>query len=138
MLDIYVASKIHHAKYLIGVRQNLLKQDININSRWLYQAQYEETSTPDLYKIFWGIDFTDIHNSNAVLIYAEEGDKLRGALVEAGIAIALNKPVIVIGDHLDYGTWQHHQGVYRAKTFDEAIFILKSMFHSVHMIAGEI
>lgn len=55
-----------------------------------------------------------------VLVYAEEGEHLRGALVEAGMAIALGKTVLVIGDHPDFGTWQHHPKVIHAADLDQA------------------
>lgn len=55
-----------------------------------------------------------------MLVYAEEGEHLRGALVEAGMAIALGKIVLVIGSHPDFGTWQHHPNVMHAADLDHA------------------
>jgi hypothetical protein len=55
-----------------------------------------------------------------VLVYAEDGEHLRGALIEAGMAIALGKRVIVVGDHPDFGTWQHHPNVAYATDLSHA------------------
>lgn len=62
----------------------------------------------------WLDDFTDIQRADAVLLLCPEPEEhLRGALVEAGYALALNKPVYVCGKHADLGTWQHHPMVQR-------------------------
>jgi hypothetical protein len=53
------------------------------------------------------------------VVFAEGDDHLRGALIEAGVAIALHKTVIVVGQHPDYGTWQWHSSVRRVRDFEE-------------------
>ncbi|MFA9261732.1 MAG: hypothetical protein ACEQSB_00005, partial [Undibacterium sp.] len=65
-------------------------------------------------------DHEDVSTADCVIVYAEKGEHLRGALVEAGIALALKVPVMVIGDHPDYGTWQYHPGVIRYATIEDA------------------
>lgn len=54
-------------------------------------------------------------------------EKLRGGLVEAGMALAMQKTVIVIGKDDDYGTWQYHPNVYRCETFDDARILLRAL-----------
>jgi hypothetical protein len=40
------------------------------------------------------------------------------------MGIAYGKHVIVVGDHPDYGTWQYHPQVHRAKDLTEAKILL--------------
>lgn len=97
------------------------------HARWL---KHNEIGTPDLKEYagrFWLEDQQDVKCADAVLVYAEEGEHLRGALVEAGMAIAFTIPVIVVGEHPDYGTWQYHPRVERAKNIEEAGEMLKHL-----------
>lgn len=82
---------------------------------------------PDQAEVFWQHDIEDVTSADAVLVYAEAGEHLRGALVEAGAAIALGKPVIVVGTHADYGTWQYHPLVHRVADLDGARELLQTM-----------
>lgn len=72
--------------------------------------------TPENAANFWKIDEADVLVSDIVLVYAVDGDVLRGALVEAGMAIAYGVPVAVVGTSESYGTWQYHPMVKRFET----------------------
>lgn len=130
-MKIYFASKLSHAKYFKRIRDEWAVDGIDINSRWLDQATLEldgpQLSSHDFH-IFWLVDEEDVRQADALILYAEPADKLRGALIEAGFAIALGKLVIVIGDHPDFGTWQHHPMVTRADTLDHARMMLLRRF----------
>ncbi len=78
---------------------------------------------------FWQENEQDIITADYLLVYVESGDHLRGALVEAGIAIANRVRVIVVGDHPDYGTWKYHPNVEWADDMDEALMIISKKFH---------
>jgi hypothetical protein len=125
MIRVYTASKITTAP----LWRELSKQwpHVMFHARWL---KHNEIGTPDLKEYagrFWQEDEQDVKCADAVLVYAKEGEHLRGALVEGGMAIAFKIPVIVIGEHTDYGTWQYHPCVERVKTLDEAGEMLKHM-----------
>ena len=122
MIRIYVASKIKHAEMFRVFRRDWAVDGIDIQARWLDHAKEEidGTTGPEDFKIEWLVDEEDVINAKAMIIYAEPNDKLRGALVEAGIGIASGIFVIVVGEHLDYGTWQHHPLVHHAKTLRHA------------------
>lgn len=102
---IYTASKLCHASMWKELRGKW--PEVFFTARW-----------PDLVgrvpddgrnaQIFWLHDIADIRKADAVLLYAETGEHLRGALVEAGAALGLGKQVICVGDHPDYGTWRKH------------------------------
>ena len=79
-------------------------------SRWPYLIG-KIPDRPEHAVNFWDDDFADIERCDVLVVYTEEDDKLRGALVEVGYALALNKKVIVIGDYPDFGTWRHSKNV---------------------------
>lgn len=128
MIKVYIASKLNYAKQFRNYRTDWKVDGIDLHARWFDQAHIEQNSnpTPEDFHIFWLVDEEDVKTSQALILYAQENDKLRGALVEAGIAIAHGILVIVIGDHPDYGTWQYHPLVAKADSFDHAkIMILR-------------
>jgi nucleoside 2-deoxyribosyltransferase len=120
MKRVYFASKLQHA----SMWNNLKDPRIHAHARWLKHIEYGTKETSSNARIFWEEDLEDIASSDFVVVYAEEGEHLRGALVEAGMAIALKIPVILIGDHPDYGTWQHHRNVVKFDTLEEAFFYI--------------
>lgn len=123
MLRIYTASKLKHAaKWRQLCEDNAV---LYAHARWLKHSRMQTPDTPENAKTFWLQDEQDVKDADVVLVYAESDDKLRGALVEAGIAIACGIPVIVVGEHEDYGTWQYHPGVRRMPSLASVIDFLK-------------
>ena len=107
-MKIYFASKIKHAKKWRDFA--LDNPTVHMVSRWPYLEHFTP-DTEEYARNFWEADFLDIKSCDALVVYGEEGDHLRGALVEVGFALAHNKPVYVVDEHDDYGTWQYHDGV---------------------------
>ena len=131
MIKVYIASKLSYAKRFRDLREIWGMRGVDLHARWFDQAELEHVNhelTPHDFHVFWLVDEEDVRQSDAVILYAENGDRLRGALVEVGMAIALGKLVIVIGDHPDYGTWQHHPVVTRADSLDHAFTMLERRF----------
>jgi len=125
MLRVYTASKLKHAdKWRALCGDNL---HIQCHARWLKHCAIGTPDTPEHAVEFWMQDEQDVKDADAVLVFAEGEDHLRGALVEAGMAIAYGVPVIVVGDHPDYGTWQHHPGVQKMDDLPSALAYLKSL-----------
>ena len=103
-VKIYVASKMKHADAVKAVQ--LHKVGLTFTNRW----HFMETVIPetaDHAANFWENDFDDIDAADAVVVYGEPGDHLRGALIEAGYGIARGKPVFLCGETDSFGTWQH-------------------------------
>ena len=120
MTKVYMASKLRHSAML---RELVLSRtDICFTARWPY-FEHQVPDTKEHASHFWSHDFNDVTYAEVVVVYAEQDDKLRGALVEVGYALALGKPVIVIGDHADYGTWRHANNVRRALDIKEALMM---------------
>lgn len=129
MFRVYTASKLKHAPMWKHIHDT--HPDIYFHARWLKHTLTLKTpDTPENAEEFWFQDEEDVKHSDAVFVYAESEDHLRGALVEAGMGIAYGVPVFVIGKHVDYGTWQYHSGVYRVGTVEEAIEKLKELNHA--------
>lgn len=123
MMRVYTASKLGQAP-----RWRKLQQEwphVIFHARWLRHVELGTPDTPDNAARFWVEDEEDARTADALLIYAEPHEHLRGALVEAGIAIANKVRVIVVGTHDDYGTWQYHPNVMRAHDFNDASRILQ-------------
>ena len=118
MTKIYIASRMHHAP----VWRNLyaLYPDIHVESRWPFLEPFIDPTPANAAK-FWEDDLVDISHSDYLIVYAESGEKLRGALVEAGMALALGIPVLLIGDSDSNGTWQHLKLVKKFPTLEAAI-----------------
>lgn len=122
MIKVYIASKLNYAEQFRGYREGWKKEGIDLHARWFDQAKVEQQSEvhPDDFHVFWLVDEEDVKIADAIIVYGAPNDKLRGALVEAGMAIAFGKLVIVVGESPDYGSWQYHPLVTRASSFEHA------------------
>jgi hypothetical protein len=130
MIKVYIASKLKYAEQFRSMRLAWEMEGIDLHARWFDQAIYELEGevSKDEFHVFWLVDEEDVKVSDALIIYGEKEDKLRGALVEAGIALAQGKMIIVIGDSPDFGTWQYHPVVIRASSFEHAKSLLRKRF----------
>jgi nucleoside 2-deoxyribosyltransferase len=130
MLKVYTASKLHKAETWMQLCAD--NDHVFFHARWLKHIRIGTPDTEKNAKEFWLQDEQDVRDADVVLVWGDEGHHLRGALVEAGIAIATGVPVIVIGDHPDYGTWQYHPGVTRAPNINVALDYLRSIKPRYH------
>lgn len=118
MARVYMASKMHHAEKWRALYSH--HPEIHVVNAWCFLEPFVDASDANARK-FWQDDFDDIARCHAVIVYAEPGENLRGALVEAGIGLGLDKTIIVVGDHPDYGTWQHHPSVHKSSSIEAAL-----------------
>lgn len=124
MVAIYGASKLKHAEMWLDLRIEF--PWIDWTARWPdIVGKWEDTS--DNAQCFWQVDFEDVAKADYVFCYGQLTDHLRGALVEAGIALGLGRWVIVIGQSPDFGTWQYHPHVLRCNDMAEAIRMAEYM-----------
>ena len=117
MPRVYIASCVGHAELWRKVHET---PDIHFVSRWPFLEPFVDPTALNSRKI-WLDDMADVRACHALIVYAVEGVHLRGALVEAGAALALGRMVIVVGEHPDYGFWQHHPNVTHVATFENAL-----------------
>lgn len=116
-LRIYTASKLKHAEWWRELRRTW--DEFDWVARWPVDHCGNIPDTDTFARWFWMQDVEDVARCDVLVLFAEGDDHLRGGLVEAGVAIALHKTVIVVGQHKDYGTWQWHSSVRRVADFDQ-------------------
>jgi hypothetical protein len=133
MIKVYIASKLHYADKFQKLRATWKNDSIDLHARWHDQAALEHEGhslSPEDFHIFWSVDEEDVKMSDAIILYGESHDKLRGALVEAGMAIGAGILTILVGDCPDFGTWQHHPVVVKADSLEHARTMLLRRFRT--------
>lgn len=110
---IYIASKVKHAQRWLDLKA----KGYPFNSRWLTAPN---DMTPEQYAELWGKISQDVMIADALILYVELGEVLKGALIEMGMAMANNTPVYVVGEYPGF-TAIHCGGVTVCKTLDEAL-----------------
>lgn len=130
-IRVYGASKLKDSKVWLTMRDDYA-DDVELVSRWPTEFAGKVPDTPEFARKFWTIDEEDVRNCEVLFIFPPTNPHapLRGALVEAGMAIALGKPVFVIGKCPDYGTWQYHPLVLRVDTLWHAVQKAKELVRS--------
>lgn len=103
------------------------KQGMHITSTWIDEAQPGETK--NLGEL-WARISQEINKSDAVMFYVEpEEFPLKGALIEAGMALAYTKPIFLIAPgctftHPSYrpiGSWINHHLVTTFDSIEDAL-----------------
>lgn len=117
-ISVYTASKLHHAMLWKALR--IEWPDISWTARWPIEMAGIIEDTPANAENFWAIDLEDVRAADVVLVYGEKGENLRGALVEAGMGLALGKKILCVGENENFGTWQYHKLCARVSGLDEA------------------
>lgn len=116
-IALYTSSKLRHADMLRGFAGT---DGFYFTARWIWTADLHSHQTRPAAQ--WQQDnFADIARSEAVLVYVEHGEHLKGGLIEAGVAMAYGLPIFVIGAHEDYSKWQYHPLVHRCATLPGAL-----------------
>lgn len=110
-MKVYVASKLNHAEMWKNYRANWAPE-IEVISTWIDNYDPDDLGVNTEFAAGWSQNLIEVRSCDVVLCYGERSDQLRGALVEAGAALGLGKPVIGVGDSESFGTWKHHPNVY--------------------------
>lgn len=108
---IYIASKAIHRPMWRYLRD---RWDFHIISTWIDTPDEFIGVTDEVnldYTKLWLSCVNDVRNCDVLVMYVEEGERMKGALIELGIALGLGKEVIVTGPVGDNGTWHHHPKV---------------------------
>ena len=87
---LYVASKVKHAE----MWRKLRKSGESIVSTWIDEAG--EGQTTDYGELAVRC-LSEIGTATALILYCEPGETLKGALMEAGVALASGVPVYCVG-----------------------------------------
>lgn len=109
------------AAHLVKPHMDFFSSTIDFTSTWVDALLGGAVETPDSAKLFWQQDYNEIQASDYLFLWCPLALRLRGALVEVGMAITLGKPVFVAGNHADYSTWQYHPQVHRFSHWDQGL-----------------
>lgn len=123
-MTIYAASKVKHAQMWLALRAS----GVPIHSTWIDEARDKESpSLPDL----WSRCIREASTADALIVYVEDGDRLKGGLVEIGAALGAGIPVYVVTRGYDaladtelvaqLGSWVRHDLVCRAASIESAV-----------------
>lgn len=125
MIRVYPSSKVRHAHMWRRLQEDI--PHVFFNARWIKRAEKESDLQGDDFRDLWSECKEDVMDSDALLVYAEDGDHLKGALVEVGMAIANDIRVVLVTtdeNRLAYGTWIHADNVEWVTTLEEAMSLL--------------
>ncbi len=111
-VKIYGASKVRHASLWLAAKQN----GYNIISTWIYEAGAGQSKS---LKELSERCIQEVKDSDVVIVFAEPNDKLKGAFIEMGVALAFYKPVFYVGELT--GAFSHHPLVIKFKNADAAL-----------------
>lgn len=127
---VYFASKLRHAELWRLMRHNY-SHLFEVTSRWIDIEDVMETERaagPSDFRRFWITDIQDIQRSDFVLVYQQADDILKGAIAEAGAAIALGKLVLAVNLETTH-TWTYHPLVIRLVDLEEAKQFFRHIQH---------
>jgi len=130
---VYGASKLDYAAQWRDLADRWSPK-VDLHARWPTQFYGNMEDTPENARVFWTADIEDVMRSDAVLVVADLYFQrpLRGALIEAGVALGQGKPVFVVGESKCYGTWQYFPGVIRCKDIEHALDEIVSRWIPAH------
>lgn len=113
---IYIASKAKHRPRWREFRDVM---GYDIISQWI-DTDDEFTENPEGldYTKLWQACIQDVKDCDVLVLYVEEGEHLKGALVELGVALGLRKEIVMTGPIGDNGTWHNHDKV---EVYDKSI-----------------
>lgn len=141
-LPIYVASRASVPERAAMWRR-FRAQGVAITSSWIDEDGEEQTE--DLANL-WTRIVSEIEQANVVVLYAESGDfPLKGAFIEAGIALGMGKHVFVCLPDVELdprscrpiGSWINHPRVSRIDDINGAVKIATSFSYSTITFCDE-
>lgn len=113
-IGVYIASKTKHAPKWKALRES----GVPIISTWIDEAGIGETKC---FTDLWRRCIDEAKNAERMIVYAEDGDELKGALVEVGAALAGGTPVYVVGKVEPLKTARNHRLVTEVSSLEEAL-----------------
>ena len=113
MTGIYMASKTVHAPRWRRLRD---ETGLPIISTWIDEAGKGETAC---FTDLWRRCVDEASSADAVIVYREPGEVLKGAFVEVGAALAVGTEVYAVG--CDEFSFVHHAGVVRCDHLAQAL-----------------
>ncbi len=137
---IYSASKIWHNVRWCDLRD---KHGFNIIARWINVecGTYENPTgakqlTPTEKTQLWIECEEDVRNADMTVVYGEQRDELRGAVVEFGMALGSGNPVYFIGANPFFGANSHSDAAYMHHPLVQRVHTAKFADGSYDYLSG--
>lgn len=125
-VKVAIASKLRHASKFVELRR-AEQGNVYITSRWPIAAGMGSEALRPTHD--WLSDnFADIERCDFLLVYVEDGEHLKGGLIEVGYAVAHGKRVFLAGQHEDYSHYQHDRTRFeRCHSIQDAVDRMKNI-----------
>jgi len=125
---VYCASKLFRAKLWRDWKSNLSPRDFTFVSTW-HDNENVEKDEQDYMKCYegWTKNIHQILDADHMVVFANDGDRLNGTLVEIGIALSHHVEVHLCGS-FQWGTWRFQ---------DVVAPPWKSLYHAFNDIYGK-
>jgi hypothetical protein len=107
---VYGASKLSTWRLWLTLREDSDWAFVDWTASWPLKVDQEESAGPQEFGIAWETDLREIRSSDFVMLVYDEG--IKGALVEAGMAMGIGTRVITVGLPAEH-TWSYHPLVTR-------------------------
>lgn len=115
-MKVYVAGHTHQAHQIYTWGK---ESGHRLISSWLDLVMNERAETPANSKAFWQNNISEVQDADVVVVFTDPEHPLRGALVEVGVGLASEIPVVIVGEHDSFGSWRHHPLVYNVDRLDQ-------------------
>lgn len=115
----YVAAKYCDRDAVRIVYGDLIDRGHSITCDWTNHDIYPEDAPLEKKAEFAIDDIEGVRNADAVIAIFIEERHQRGALIEIGAALALGKPVMIVGEHEASSTLLQHPLITRFKTIGD-------------------
>lgn len=120
-MKIYTASKTKHADKWLQLRES----GVNVISTWIDEAGVG--ASPDLADLCERC-IKEALSCDAMIVYSEDGDYLKGAFIEMGVALTAPIPIVLVGPVLSEGSvFTHHPSVFQTDTIENAVVFIHNM-----------
>jgi nucleoside 2-deoxyribosyltransferase len=97
-MRVYIASDIKYARRWIALREKLYPR-VAIVSTWIdFLKDGEPKASAQVVKESWDNNIKDVLLCDVLILFVQPGDSMRGSCFEAGVAFAMGKRVIFVGD----------------------------------------
>jgi hypothetical protein len=116
-MKVYIASKTCHWPHW----QALRAAGVHVISSWIDQPFNHDDSDPDpdTWSEHWAKCVQEASDADVVLLYASNGEKHHGSLIEMGAGLAMGKRIFLVGGE----SWsiRHHPRVRVFSTLADAV-----------------
>lgn len=128
---VYLAARYSRHPEMLGYARELQVENIGVTSSWVL-GDHEirsggKSNTPFWLRYFGEEDYNDVLNADVFVTFSEHpgapGRQRGGRHVEFGIALALDKPILVIGPQENI--FHHLPQITHVETWMEALELLK-------------